>query len=102
MSALPWTIATGAGAPVDAADAEPVPIALRAFTVTLYAVPFVSPVMVQERAAVVQVRPPGTAVAVYPVIALPPSKAGDYLGRVPGAVVIGEVLTRGERAIVIV
>ena len=35
-------------------------------------------------------------------VAVPPSKAGDYLGRVPGAVVIGEVLTRGERAIVIV
>jgi len=35
-------------------------------------------------------------------VAVPVEKAQDYLARVPGSVVIGEVVSRGERAIVIV
>lgn len=58
-------------------DGAPVPAALVAVTVNEYATPFVSPLTVQLVApAVVQVAPPGLAVAVYPVIALPPSAAG--------------------------
>ena len=54
------------------ADAGPVPAALVAVTVTVYGVPLVKPVMVIGLADPLAVAPPGDAVAVYPVIALPP------------------------------
>jgi hypothetical protein len=62
----------------DAADAGPVPSALVAVTVKVYAVPFASPVTVIEvqGAAHVPVNPPGDEVAVYERIAEPPSLAG--------------------------
>jgi hypothetical protein len=44
--------------------AVPAPLAFVAETVNVYAVPFVRPVTVQESDAVVQVAPPGAAVAV--------------------------------------
>ncbi len=48
----------------DAGEAEPVPAALVAATVNVYAVPFVNPVTVHDKVLVVQVAPPGVAVAV--------------------------------------
>ena len=60
--------AEGAAAGVatfDGADAGEFPAAERAITVTVYGVPLVSPVIAQVTAVVVvQVRPPGVAVAV--------------------------------------
>ena len=62
---------------VDAADAGPVPFALVAVTVKVYIVPFVRPVTLHVSAPVVEHdAPPGLAVTVYAVIALPPSDAG--------------------------
>ncbi len=63
---------------LDAFDAAPTPTALVAVTVKVYAVPFESPVTVAEvaEAPTVAVKPPGLDVAVNPVIALPPLKAG--------------------------
>ena len=61
---------------MEAADAGPVPIALVAFTVKVYAVPFVSPVTVIGLDAPVAVMLPGLDVTVYDVIALPPFEAG--------------------------
>ena len=59
----PGTVAGTAGA--EAADTAPVPAALVAVTVNVYAVPAVSPeVTVHEVPAVVQVAPPGDAVTV--------------------------------------
>ena len=53
---------TGTGVTaLDGADAAPDPLALRATTVKVYGVPAVSPLMVQEVVAVVQV-PPGVPV----------------------------------------
>jgi hypothetical protein len=63
-------------AELDAALEEPTPDAFVAVTVKVYAVPFVSPVTVHDVVAVVQVAPPGEAVAVYEVIAFPPFDAG--------------------------
>ena len=61
----------------DAADAIELPIALVATTVNVYAVPLVSPETTHSVApVVVHVCPPGDAVTVYPVTALPPSLAG--------------------------
>jgi hypothetical protein len=61
---------------LEAADAGPVPIALVAFTVKVYAVPFVSPVTVIGLDAPVAVMLPGLEVTVYEVIGLPPFEAG--------------------------
>jgi hypothetical protein len=62
----------------DAADAGPVPRALVAVTLNVYAVPFVRPITAIEvqGAAHVPVMPPGADVAVNEVIADPPSLAG--------------------------
>ncbi len=48
----------------DVLDGDPVPTALVAVTVNVYAVPLVRPVMVQPSVVVVQVRPSGDEVAV--------------------------------------
>ena len=63
---------------VDAAEMSLSPCPLVAKTVTVYAVPFVKPVMVHDVVAVVQVAPPGEAVAVYSVMALSPSSFGAF------------------------
>ena len=60
----------------DGAEALPVPALLVAVTVKVYGVPLVRPVTVQPVEAVVQVRPPGDEVTVYPLMAAPPSEAG--------------------------
>jgi hypothetical protein len=62
----------------EAAEAGPAPSALVAFTVKVYAVPFASPATVIDvhGAAHVPVMPLGEEVAVYDVIAEPPSLAG--------------------------
>jgi hypothetical protein len=76
--ALPIVGASGTVAGVtllEAADAGPVPIAFVAVTVNVYAVPFARPVTVQGEVAHVPVCPPDE-VAVYEVIAEPPSLAG--------------------------
>jgi hypothetical protein len=64
--------------PFDAAEAGPVPTALVAVTVKVYAVPLASPLTVIEvqGAAHVPVMPLGDEVAVYDVITEPPSLAG--------------------------
>ena len=69
--------ATGVTA-VDAVDGSESPMPLVATTVNVYAVPFVNPgtTHVVAGAVAVQVAPPGPAVTVYPVIALPPSFSG--------------------------
>ena len=59
-----------------ALDAAPVPTEFVAVTDTVYATPFVNPVMTSGDDAPVAVNPPGVAVAVYPVIAAPPLLAG--------------------------
>ena len=72
--AVPITGAAGTPAGVtefDAADAAPVPTLLVAFTVKVYAVPFVSPATIIGEAVPVPVNPPGEDVTVYPVIAAP-------------------------------
>ena len=82
--ALPAVPVTPVGGPgtvrgvtdADAVDALPVPATLVAVTVKVYAVPLVSPVTVHDVVDDVQVRPPGDAVAVYPVIAEPPLSLG--------------------------
>jgi hypothetical protein len=61
---------------LDAADAEPVPYVLVAVTVNVYAVPAVRPDTVQGDAALEQNNPPGEAVALYDVMALPPFEEG--------------------------
>jgi hypothetical protein len=60
---------------VEAADALEFPALFVAITENVYAVPFVNPVMVQAVRLVVQ-EPPGTPVAVNPVIADPPFELG--------------------------
>jgi hypothetical protein len=58
-------------------DGEPVPAPFVALTLNVYDVPFVRPLIAHVVAPpVVQVAPPGLAVAVYPVIGLPPFEAG--------------------------
>jgi hypothetical protein len=58
-------------------DADEVPTPLVAVTLNVNAVPFVKPVTKAVLAPdVVAVRPPGDAVAVYAVIAEPPSLTG--------------------------
>ena len=61
---------------LDGLEAGPVPIALVAFTVKVYAVPFVSPVRIIGLDAPVAVMLPGLEVTVYEVIGLPPFEAG--------------------------
>ncbi|MBK6602781.1 MAG: hypothetical protein IPG28_14835 [Betaproteobacteria bacterium] len=83
---MPRVAVTAVGAPgtvagvtaADAADAGPVPTALVAVTVNVYAVPLVRPDTVIDVHGAVQlpVKLPGLDVAVYCVIALPPSLAG--------------------------
>lgn len=62
----------------DGGDAAEVPIAFVAFTVNVYATPFVRPETVQECGPLVheQDAPPGLAVTAYPVIGDPPVFAG--------------------------
>ena len=60
----------------DGADASDVPAAFVAVTVNVYAVPFASPVTVHAVVSVVHVAPPGCAVTVEDVTALPPSSDG--------------------------
>src|SRR5215831_16053642 len=84
--AFPAVAVTAVGAPgtvagvtaLDAAEAGPVPAALVAVTVNVYAVPLVRPVTVAVVVLplVLAVSPPGADVTVYPVIALPPLEAG--------------------------
>ena len=58
-------------------DAGPVPTRLLAVTVNEYAVPFVSPPIVQLGVpVVVQVAPPGLTLTTYEVMAAPPSDEG--------------------------
>ena len=58
-------------------EAGPVPTPFVAFTLKVYAVPFVNPVTVQLVAGAVAVHePPGAPVTVYPVIAEPPVFVG--------------------------
>ena len=58
-------------------DGAPGPAAFVAVTLNEYDTPFVRPAMAQLVAPPVeQVKPPGLAVAVYPVIELPPFDAG--------------------------
>ena len=71
----PGTVAGVAAA--DGAEAGPVPDALVAVTVNVYAVPFVRPLTVQLVApVVVHVLAPGTDVTVYPVMVSPPVLGG--------------------------
>ena len=63
-------------ADAEAAEAAPVPAALVAVTVNVYAVPLVSPFTVQEVETVEQEKPPGDEVAVYPLMAAPPLDPG--------------------------
>ena len=60
----------------DGEDAGPLPTALVAWTVNVYAVPLVRPVTVIGLAVPVAVLPPGDEVTVYEVIGLPPLEAG--------------------------
>jgi len=60
----------------DAVEALPVPVVLVALTVNVYAVPLVRPTIVIGLAEPVAVIFPGFEVTVYPVIVLPPLKAG--------------------------
>jgi hypothetical protein len=60
----------------DAAEAAPVPVALVAVTVKVYAVPFVRPDTVMGLAVPVPVIPLGLEVAVKPDRALPPVELG--------------------------
>jgi len=79
---FPAVAVTPVGAPggpdgvtaLEAAEAGPVPAALAAVTVNVYAVPLTRPATVAEVADpdAVAVRPPGAEVTVYPVIAEPP------------------------------
>jgi hypothetical protein len=79
--AMPIVGAPGAPSgttPFEEAEGVPVPAALVAVTVNVYEVPFVSPstVIALHGAMHVPVMPPGEEVAVYEVIAAPPSLAG--------------------------
>ena len=82
--ALPPVTAPIVGAPgtpagvtlFDAAEAGPVPIALVAVTVNVYAVPFSRPLTVIGEVAPLAVIPPGEDVAMYEVTGEPPLEAG--------------------------
>src|SRR5688572_30742939 len=78
--ALPASAATAKGAPgsvagvtlLEGADSGPVPTAVVALTVKVYAVPLVSPPTTIGEAAPLAVMPPGEVVTMYDVIAEPP------------------------------
>ena len=77
----PVTLETAPGTPAgvtapEAPEAEPVPAALVAVTVNVYAVPLVRPVTAHDVVAVVQVEPPDEAVTVYEVMGAPPVENG--------------------------
>ena len=73
----PGTVAVALGVmELDASEAAPVPTALVAVTLKVYAVPLASPVTSHVRNAVEQVRESGELVTVYEVTADPPSLAG--------------------------
>jgi hypothetical protein len=82
--ALPGTtlMMLGAAGTVDgmtcaeATDGWPVPLTFNAFTVNVYACPFVSPVTVSGLETPVFVIPPGLEVTMYDVIGEPPLLAG--------------------------
>ena len=81
MNALAATIVgapgTVAGVTVfDGADAGPVPTALVAVTVKVYAAPLVRPATVMGDAAPLALMPPGEELAVYDVIGEPPLETG--------------------------
>jgi hypothetical protein len=61
---------------LEADDAAEFPFAFVATTVTVYAVPGVTPEIEIGLDALVPVMPPGLVVAVYPVIVFPPVLAG--------------------------
>jgi hypothetical protein len=61
---------------LDADEALPVPALLVAVTVNVYVAPLVKPVTVMGLDEPEPVKAPGLEVTVYPVIALPPLKAG--------------------------
>jgi len=82
---LPPVAVTPVGAPgttasgvtdEEGAEGDPGPLAFIALTVNVYGVPLVRPWTVHEVVEVLQVRPPGDEVAVYPVMGLPPSDPG--------------------------
>src|SRR6266567_1439843 len=89
--ALPAVAVTAVGAPgvvmgmtaAEAAEVTPVPSALVAMTVNVYAVPLVNPVTVAVAAAglpvTVALAPPGEAVATYLVMVEPPLGAAVQL-----------------------
>jgi hypothetical protein len=91
--ALPGVTVPIVGAPgtvigvtlLEAADAGPVPYALVAVTVNVYAVPFVSPVTDNGLVVPVAVKPPGLDVAVYDVIGPEPVDTGAVKGTVARA-----------------
>ena len=66
-----------AGVADSAFEAGPVPRAFVAVTVKVYEVPFARPLTVQPSAPLVQVKPPGEAVAVYDVTGEPFPAAAD-------------------------
>lgn len=73
---VPVTVSRRGITALDRADGAPVPAALVATTLNVYVVPLVRPAKVIGEAAPVAVAPPGLAVTVYPVIALPPVDTG--------------------------
>src|SRR2546423_9833317 len=77
----PGTAGGATGVAEAGVDGGPVPTAFVALTMNVYSVPLVSPVIVQPRVVVAQVAPPGFAVAVYPVIGLPPVDDGALHAR---------------------
>jgi hypothetical protein len=86
---------------LEAADAGPIPAPFVAVTVKVYAVPFVSPTTVMGDIAPVAVMPPGDDVTVYPVIDVPPVKAGAVkvtVARVSPAVAVSMVGEPGTTA----
>jgi hypothetical protein len=61
---------------LEGAEAGPIPMALAAATVNVYAVPLVSPLTMMGEAGAVAVMPPGEDVTMYDVIGAPPFEAG--------------------------
>jgi hypothetical protein len=78
------------------------PAEFLAFTVNAYDLPPGSPVIVHDRAPVVeQLLPPGDALTVYPVIGLPPSFAGavQLTLAVPGLEYLADTASGGSGAV---
>ncbi len=77
LAGAPGTVTVRDGVTAaEESESWPVPMALVALTVKVYAVPLVRPDTSQVSAVVVQVRCSGALVTVYPVMALPPSDEG--------------------------